>query len=334
MADDVKDIAIYDGNKWQSLSALAAEAVEPELPISSADDTVVLDSPSANTFKISTGGEERVFVKPASYGSGAVTIGKDHTHSIGGVSIKNDPAQVNYAAQMQMRFVDENGKYAYMGCTEPRFAIGGDNALVDGGVFFAGHDNGNAVLFSKTADVIIATGGLAANSERLRITDAAAIFDGDIRTSKLVGLAHSTDASIELGADFVVQAGGKNKFRSTERNCIRTLQVGSASEPALAFSDTTTGFFFAPDDSGNYNTNESGIAFTIANANSGVAEREILRFKRTGQVVVADDYTPTQPNSLATKAYADTKAELWTGSQVEYDQLGIYNNQTLYCITD
>ena len=43
---------------------------------------------------------------------------------------------------MQVRFVDENGKYSYAGCTEPRFATDGANALIDRGVFFAGHDNG------------------------------------------------------------------------------------------------------------------------------------------------------------------------------------------------
>ena len=49
-----EDILINDGDSFVSLSALAAEQVEAELPIKSADDTVVLDSPSANTFAIST----------------------------------------------------------------------------------------------------------------------------------------------------------------------------------------------------------------------------------------------------------------------------------------
>ena len=57
-----KDLKFYDSEKWQSLSELAAAQVEPALPISSADGTVVLDSPSANTFTIETGGEERVKV--------------------------------------------------------------------------------------------------------------------------------------------------------------------------------------------------------------------------------------------------------------------------------
>ena len=159
---------------------------------------------------VSTGGVERVKVKPASYGSAAVTVGEDHAHSIGGVSVRNDPTQVNYASQMQMRFVDENGKYAYIGCTEPRFAIGGANALLDGGTFFAGHDNGNAVLFSGAGDVIIATGGLAANSERLRITDDSIQSKVDIQTPSVSGL-NANEASIELGAELTVSTGGQER---------------------------------------------------------------------------------------------------------------------------
>ena len=110
------------------------------------------------------------------------------------------------------------------------------------------------------------------------------------------------------------------------------MQVGSASQPALAFSDTTTGFFFAPDDANQYDANGSGIAFTIANANSGVAEREIFRFTRNGQVVGSKDYVVLSPKSFTTKEYVDSR--IWTGTQSEYDALGTYDDSVLYCITD
>ena len=61
MADDITDvyIATEAGDAgWQSLSALAAEQVDAKLPIESDDGTVTLDSPSANTFTVSTGGTE------------------------------------------------------------------------------------------------------------------------------------------------------------------------------------------------------------------------------------------------------------------------------------
>ena len=66
-----EDILINDGDGFVSLSELAAEQVDVSLPISSADGTVTLDSPSADTFTISTGGGERVKVEDA----GLVGIG-------------------------------------------------------------------------------------------------------------------------------------------------------------------------------------------------------------------------------------------------------------------
>ena len=57
-----EDILINDGDGFVSLSALAAEQVDANLPIQSDDGTVVLDSPSANVFTVSTGGAERVGV--------------------------------------------------------------------------------------------------------------------------------------------------------------------------------------------------------------------------------------------------------------------------------
>ena len=57
-----EDILINDGDSFVSLTALTAAQVDAKLPIESDDGTVKLDSTSANTFAISTGGEERVKV--------------------------------------------------------------------------------------------------------------------------------------------------------------------------------------------------------------------------------------------------------------------------------
>ena len=249
----------WDGTQWAAASDGTADGqylvwndtakrwepgthVTGNLPIQSDDGTVVLDSPSANTFSVSTDGVERVKVKPAAYGSGAVTIGNDHAHSIGGVSVKNDPAQVTYSSQMQMRFVDENGKYAYTGCTEPRFAVGAGYALLDGGAFFAGHDNGKTVIFSGTDDVIVATGGLSNPSERLRISTTDATFSVPVRTSTVKGLV-DTDAQIDLGAELLT-----TNHTPTQPNSIATKQtvddkiwVGTTAEyNALATKNPTT----------------------------------------------------------------------------------------------
>jgi hypothetical protein len=583
---------------------VTANGASGNLPISSTDDKVTL-SDDDGTFQIETGDPTaspsekllRVSVKPASDGSAAVTVGEEHAQSIGGISVKNDPTKVTYTSQMQVRFVDENGKYAYTGLTEPRFNGGSTNALISGGVFYAGHDNGDALIFSKTNDVIVATGGLTASNERLRVTDDAAIFDGQIQTNTITtktaatndavfglinnqvdiirasldvqpmlgvstlngyglgsdgivvesadvftapegwdeetqgdaaqqpdqprsgiafkgpylldneaqnyyasiegvrggrtngyksgacrisvnstgssvpsmnqaayfgwdqsivkagndnvavktiwnsgsivhaapivvnvpvasngigwwqsnfydgsranalgwypvdygggtvngigaggtflwadngnGLALAADgirinsqasgaltshqweftteghlvsqggriqtdtitskdaatgdAEVLLGSSLTVKANNKNQVQVSDTNCLRTLQVGSASKPALAFSDTTTGFFFAPDDANQYNTNGSGVAFTIANANSGISPREIFRVNRTGQILVTDEYNVGSDNVLATKKYVDSR--IWKGTQSEYNALSSYDDDILYCIT-
>jgi len=57
---DPKKVKVFDGTDWVDL-----KADDPNLPISSTDGTVTLDSPSANTFTVSTGGQERVKVEDA-----------------------------------------------------------------------------------------------------------------------------------------------------------------------------------------------------------------------------------------------------------------------------
>ncbi len=209
MADDVKDIAIYDGNKWQSLSALAAEQVEAELPISSADDSVVLDSPSANTFSISTGGAERVKVEDAKTTFSGQIRNKTGSSTIAYLESTTD------AAQVKLNSTNES--------------------------WWIGPNNFGFAIFNNS------------QNQSLFVFDAAGNFKvtgGSVQTPSVSGLADN-DASIALGAE-----------------------------------------------------------------------------------LLTSNHTPTQPNSIATKAYADTKAGLWTGTQAEYDALGVYDNQTLYCITD
>ena len=296
---------------------------------------------------VSTGGEERVKVKPASYGSAAVTIGEDHVQSIGGVSVKNDPTQVDYTSQMQMRFVDENGKYAYTGCTEPRFAFGGANALIDGGVFFAGHDNGNSVLFSKTDDVIIATGGLAASSERLRITDDAAVFNGQVQTNTITSKdAASGDASIELGANLTLDnksgiiwlgsssnapAGTTNFLVGSSDGDGKNLLISSgqpktAAEAGSGISLATvegngdrsrkTRMYISPE--GYVGINDVALDERLCVAGN-IKTNRLKGYLDNPQIILesqqallnasdGSDYTPTQPSSIATKAYVDANA--------------------------
>ena len=91
MADTVEQVYVWDGNDWVPvvrdetvsktseltndgedgvnlfITAADIPAVpDKKLPVDSVDGTVVLDSPSANSFTISTGGAERVTVSNTS----------------------------------------------------------------------------------------------------------------------------------------------------------------------------------------------------------------------------------------------------------------------------
>ena len=89
--------------------------------------------------------------------------------------------------------------------------------MLDGGVFFAGSDFGDSLLYARGGDIHFATGGLSADSERLRIADTAATFTVDIKTSRIVGRADN-DASIELGTGFVVVVGGVQHIIANDDN--------------------------------------------------------------------------------------------------------------------
>ena len=104
---------------------------------------------------------------------------------------------------------------------------------------------------------------------------------------KLVGLAHSSDASIDLGGELLT-----NNHNPSSPNAIATVQYVLDNAGGDAYDDTQ-------------------IKADLA---SEVSARE-----------AADQALQDEINS---------KAEIWTGTQAEYDALGIYSNYTLYCITD
>ena len=250
MADDITDVYIATeagDSGWQSLSALAAAQVEPELPISSSDGTVTLASPSANTFTVSTGNP-------------SVT----------------------------------------------RWEMRNDGGLIGSG-------------------------------------------SGYIQTPTVSGVT-DTDASIELGASAKITAGtnfyqlydsgfhifqsdgGQSRFTNDGRFLVNT------STPDAGYLST-----FLQNKSG-----ETGVVRFVTNNPDGTASlyvncdptTSIVGFKTNQQLCVTQvdgsDYAPTLSNSLATVKYVFDNINdlIWTGTQQEYDSLGIYRNQTLYCITD
>ena len=411
-----KDLKFYDSEKWQSLSELAAAQVEPVLPISSADGTVVLDSPSANTFTIETGGEERVKVSDT-----AATFDVDvQTARIIGLATNNASIDLG-----------ENAKVVASGRLCQTEWVSATNAIEE--VFasrnFKSYANNGVVNFVRTDDTVatnlywydvnlapdqktnasVGAGGFTINATKtLGLTgdgihfapntkgDPSTILwemtseggligtpGGYIQTPSVSGLADN-DASIELGATAKITAGtsyyqlysngyhvfqsdgSQSRFTNDGRFLVNTstLDVGYLST-------------FLQNKSG-----ETGIVRFVTNNTDGTASlyldcdpvTGIVGLKTNQQLcitqVAGSDYTPTRPDSIATvryvldnaggDAYDDTqikadlasevsareaadqalqddinsKAEIWTGTQAEYDALGIYSNYTLYCITD
>ena len=171
--------------------------------------------------------------------------------------------------------------------------------------------------------------------------DAPSSFRGEVicadglQTGKITSEAGAVDDGIlEISNNFLFKKGLVNKLEvGGNLNAVRLLDTGTEADPCIAFSYSDIGFYFAPDENGDFTTANSGIAFTIGHQNSGVAARERIRFCRDGDIATADDYVPPNDQSVATKKYADEK--IWVGTTAEYNALGAnVNPTTLYCLTD
>lgn len=230
MADDITDvyIATEAGDAgWQSLSALAAAQVEAELPISSADDTVVLSSPSANTFTISTGGAERVNVQAdgrVGFGATAASSVRFQNTGKAATGMRSDITH-----NSSTRYANSDGQLMVT------TAAGTSNIAVMSGFRIVGRSDAGATVdqywgvyvAEAPADAVVAGGvrsginGDGANEGELNVSgvfnvyangNAPNYFGGDIRIAptaqlnvkKIVGSqAPESDASIEIGAELL-----------------------------------------------------------------------------------------------------------------------------------
>jgi len=91
--------------------------------------------------------------------------------------------------------------------------------------------------------------------------------------------------------------------------------LGTAAAPAVSFIGDSTGTF-------------SPAAGTWAVSTGGT---ERLRVDSTGDLLAATGYTPANPQSLVTKAYADNLFQVLT--QAEYDAIGTPDPDVLYLIS-
>ena len=332
MADTVEQVYVWDGNDWvpvvrdetvsntSELTNDGEDGVNPfitaadipavadkKLPIDSVDGTVVLDSPSANAFSLSTGGAEKIkagtnvilqteannafVVNPT--GSAYGSLHTCRANSSAGQAVRPFLTSVHASHSYNVRATDwsyltidllsgdpaspyklsDYQAIAFNGKVDrfSGFTVGGfDPVFMEATQAYGAYINVNAALDGREFFSVYCDG------------TAPSHFHGGIQTTRIAGsFFPGTDASIELGAE-----------------------------------------------------------------------------------LLTSNHTPTQPNSIATKQYADTKAyndtqikadlaaessarqaadnalqadidnKIWVGTTAAYNALATKNPTTPYCLTD
>ena len=372
MPDDITDvyIATEAGDAgWQSLSALAAAQVEPELPISSSDGTVTLDSPSADTFTISTGS------------STPVIIDKDHSE------FKNDiqagrivgPAPDSDASIEIGATATINSKSGLLvktkGFGSPRLYIQDAYSQFNGPLrVSAGTAAAPGLRGSKEATgfCVCLNGSdvISASINGVTAMSLEATSNAFINVAKIQGsLKPATDASIELGATATVNAAGglvvKNDDLSTATMFVQSeyaqfssplwVASGDVSAPGIRSSNASTGICIGESGNDTVSVSLNGVRYVnlTNNETAFLNVAKIVGSKNpstdafieldpnfkisttdTAKIVRSDGspYQATAQNSIATKQTVDDK--IWVGNTAQYNAISQKNPATLYCLTD
>jgi hypothetical protein len=226
MADDVKDIAIYTGSEWTSLSELTAGVVDVNLPIQSVDGTVVL-SDSSGSFVVSTGNPSKAQLTvrpdgnighayPGQANINFVTYNKFGISTVEEIGIMaaprfdGQPSTLCASIQSQPEFTD------VVASNVVHFMAKDDRA---GNKSFAGKQVGflsNDLAKSTALNIGFEAGQSGAdNFAFLASATAPSQFNGGIFTPSVRGLA-DTDAEVTLGGNFVVSTGGTQSVIVTQ----------------------------------------------------------------------------------------------------------------------
>jgi hypothetical protein len=238
MADDVKDIAIYTGSEWTSLSELAAGVVDVNLPIESVDGTVVLDG-AASVFTVSTGGTEKLLID--SFGRFKVF----NSTGINTFFVRNDGnvgVGTNGQAYERMNVggsLVQSGGYAAVG-SKVSTSISNDGTGAAPSAFgFESQINATGserfdrvahFMANKTngADIIDNHIGFLANVAGGKDSYAfyasgstPSYFGGNIKTPSISGLT-GTDASVTLGGQATLKKGDGSEYVPSAANSIAT----------------------------------------------------------------------------------------------------------------
>ena len=362
MADEVTDvyIATETGDAgWQSLTSL----VEAKLPIESVDGTVTLDSPSANTFAISTGGTERVKVE-----NFAATFNGDiRTSKVVGTAFSTD-ASISLGANLAINVFNQE------------FLFGGYSADYSGGTICGAGASSNYIWSKADNGFSIASDRIAFNSN---VSGGAAGCNWSMETDgNFVGATgagieagfisagrnNAGVAAIGLGVDVTVTAVGQIiVYSGYDADYVGDTTCGLGASSNYIWSKSDNGLAVL----GNrirFNSNESGgivgcnwsmetdgnfvgatgagIEVNVISAgrnNAGDSSVELgadFAFSTNGQATLKQNngsaYVATSPDSLVTEKLLSDRVDnmIWVGTTAEYQAIGIYNNKTLYCITD
>ena len=307
-----EDLRFYDGTSWQSLSALAAAQVEPELPISSADGTVTLSGGEAD-FRVNVDAIAASNIDDALGSKGDVMV----INPTGTYFLGNEITGAPYSLAMGFNARMGTGQtfpamswFSQATVMEPDpdnpdgDPIENRKAVVENGQITvelqdgAGNGNkGDVIISARTGpkkkqyelkeaarfglDISFSTNDL----ERFVIdSDGNCIVDVQLVTQKIVGPATDSDASIEFGAELLT-----SNHTPSSPNAIATVQ---------------------------YVLDNAGESYNDTQIKADLASEESTR--------AAADAT----------LQANIDAKIWVGTTAQYNQISQKNPTTLYCLTD
>ena len=327
-----KDLKFYDSEKWQSLSELAAAQVEPVLPISSADGTVVLDSPSANTFTIETGGEERVKVSDT-----AATFDVDvQTARIIGTDANN--ASIALDATIT---IDCN-QFTPLTVTNNQTGVLIRTRNKDNRQYWHGQDeDGWAVCTRQTIGGVVQavrSFGVTGDYELpdWRVYSGGFQADNWLKSPMLKGLADN-NASIELGAGVTITTNAQELIVSgyTADYSGGTL-CGLGASSNYIWSKADNGLAICADRIA-FNSNVSGGAVgrnwlmetdgaLVGSTGAGIEVSTISAGRNNagdasielGAELLTSNHNPTSPNAIATVQYVSDVLSGGGGAAVEH----------------
>ena len=317
MADDITDVYIATeagSSGWQSLTELTASKVDAKLPISSADGTVVLASPSSSIFTISVNGATRfsLDIDSADF-LGSITCSEVRASS------ENNPAEIQLTSNLVFE-VEKLTRFNANGVTVVE--VNGETFGV--GINTVAADKAGLTVRTKVVNPTYGTQGVWSNGSVSATTQAGRFFDSYL-SQPIIASASSCEvyhfrafdnaASTTSGTHAGFVAG--NLKSGTTKNYGFWSQVASeAGKTNYAFYASSTASSYL----------KGGLLTpSIAGLNSTDAAIAL------GSELLTTNHTPTQPNSIATKQTVDDKIVVCTSA--EYAAL-VKNPTTLYCLTD